>query len=155
MKNNFLKILLLNLICFNSINSYGQKIIDYSLWTSSTGCNIFSIPSNASTEIDVPAKINAVDGTVAHLTTVGQPQYDATNKTVNLDSKFVNGSQFQGTEYRMTVNFKKGYTYKITVTAARIISSPSGGNVLLRLDLNNGGNGTNNQCNGTGIIDPN
>ena len=33
------------------------------------------------------------------------------------------------------------------------MSSQTGGNVLLRLDLNNGGSGTNNQCDGTGDID--
>jgi len=33
------------------------------------------------------------------------------------------------------------------------MSSQTGANVLLRLDLNNGGSGTNNSCSGTGIID--
>lgn len=70
-------------------------------------------------------------------------------------SQIVNGNQNQGTEYRTTVNFKVGYSYKITINAARIMSQQAGANVLLRLDLNNEGSGNNIQCNGTGIIDAN
>lgn len=35
------------------------------------------------------------------------------------------------------------------------MSSQTGGDVLLRLDLNNGGSGGNNLCTGTGVIDAN
>lgn len=43
----------------------------------------------------------------------------------------------------MTLDFKSGYSYKITINAARIMSSQTGPNVLLRLDLNDGGSGNN------------
>ena len=68
-------------------------------------------------------------------------------------SEIINSSQNQGTEYRTTVNFKLGYSYKITINAARIMSQQTGANILLRLDLNSGGSGANTVCNGTGIID--
>lgn len=132
---------------------FSQTIIDYQAWTSASGCNIFSDPNNASTVINVPVIINGSAGTIAHLTAIGQPAFDNTNKSVNLDSRIVNNSMNHGTEYRMTVNFKQGYTYKITVTAIRTMSSQTGGNVSLRLDLNNGGSGSNNLCTGTGVID--
>lgn len=147
------KVILLVMFTLCKSFLFSQTIIDYQSWTSSSGCNIFSDPNNASTVVNVPATINGTAGTVAHLTAIGQPTYDNANKTVNLDSRIVNNSLNNGTEYRMTVNFKQGYTYKITVTAIRIMSQQTGANVLLRLDLNNGGSGTNNLCSGTGVID--
>lgn len=117
---------LLLLLFFSSI-SFSQTIINYNTWTGASGCNIFSDPNNASTVINVPATINGTNGTIAHLTAIGQPTYDNANKTVNLVSEIVNSSQNQGTEYRITVNFKQNYTYKITITAARIKSQQMGG----------------------------
>ncbi|MBI1780791.1 MAG: hypothetical protein HYR66_05420 [Sphingobacteriales bacterium] len=156
MKNNYKKIifstLLLLLIHFAT---FSQTFIRYNTWTGASGCNIFSDPNNASTVINVPCTINGTNTTIPHLTSVGQPTYDNANKTVNLVSEIINGSQNQGTEYRITVNFKQGYSYKITITAARIMSQQTGANVLLRTDLNSGGSGSNNQCNGTGVIDAN
>lgn len=55
----------------------------------------------------------------------------------------------------MTVNFRQGSSYRITITAARTLASQQGANVLLRTDLNSGLGGGNNQCNGTGVIDAN
>jgi|GEM_PF-2978322 len=107
-------LLLMSTLCTSFL--FSQTVIDYQAWTSYSGCNIFSDPNNASTVINVPATINGTAGTVAHLTAIGQPTYDNANKTVNLDSRIVNNSMNHGTEYRMTVNFKEGYTYKITVT---------------------------------------
>ncbi len=149
-----LKVVLLLLILSSSV-SFSQTIINYETWTGAAGCNIFSNPNNSSAVINVPALINGSTGTIPHYTAIGQPGYDNPNKTVNLDSRITGGSQNEGTEYRLTVNFKQGYSYKITIIAARIMSTQTGANVLLRLDLNNGGTGSNNQCNGTGIIDAN
>jgi hypothetical protein len=147
------KLCFLLLFMYFSLISFSQTIISYNTWTGASGCNIFSDPNNASTVTNVPCTINGSNSTIAHLTSVGQPTYDNANKTVNLVSEIINGSQNQGTEYRITVNFKQSYTYKITITAARIMSSQTGANVLLRTDLNSGG--SNNQCNGTGVIDAN
>jgi len=135
-------------IFFNSV-SYSQTIINYQTWTGASGCNIFSSPTS------VPVTINGVNSNLTHLTAIGQPTYDNLDKSVNLVSETINSSQNNGTEYRITVDFKKGYTYKITINAARIKSEQTGGNVLLRLDLNNGGSGNNTLCSGTGIIDAN
>lgn len=122
--------ILLVLISSNSF-SQTQTIINYETWTGASGCNIFSAVTN------VPATLNGSNINVAHFTAIGQPAYSSANHSVNLDSRIENGIN-QGTEYRMTVNFKLGHSYQITVTAARIMSTPTGPNVLLRLDLNNG-----------------
>jgi hypothetical protein len=156
MIKHFIKIIFSGLFLFILHSAaISQTFIRYNTWTGATGCNIFSDPNNASTVINVPSTFNGSNTTSPHLTAVGQPTYDNANKTVNLISQIVSGSQNQGTEYRITVNFKQAYSYKITITAARIMSTQSGPNVLLRTDLNSGGSGSNNQCNGTGIIDAN
>lgn len=131
-----------------TIDVNSQTIVNYETWTGASGCNIFANSTN------VPVTVNGNSSNMAHLTAIGQPAYDNANNSVNLDSR-INSGQNEGTEYRMTVNFLQGYSYKITVTAARIMSSQTGPNVLLRLDLNSGGSGNNTQCNGTGIIDAN
>lgn len=156
MKNKFIKPFSLGLFLILLHSTViSQTFIRYNTWTGASGCNVFSDPNNASTVINVPCTVGGTNTTIPHLTAVGQPTYDNTNKTVNLVSQIVSGSQNQGTEYRITVNFKQNYSYKITITAARIMSTQSGPNVLLRTDLNSGGSGSNNQCNGTGIIDAN
>jgi hypothetical protein len=137
---------LITFVAFSSI-AFTQTVINYQTWTGASGCNIFS------SLINVPATINGTSSSVAHLTAIGQPTYDNVNKSVNLVSEIVSGSQNNGTEYRTSVNFLAGYSYKITINAARIMSTQTGPNVLLRLDLNNGGSGNNTLCNGTGVID--
>ena len=153
LKINLQKFLVLVIFVGTNLLSFSQTIIDYHAWTTASGCNIFSDPNNASTVINVPASINLISSTVSHLTSIGQPVYDNVNKTVNLESRIVSGSMNHGTEYRMTVNFKANASYKVTVTAIRIMAQQIGSNVLLRTDLNDGGSGGNNQCNGTGSID--
>lgn len=105
---------IITIILLTSISGFSQTIINYETWTGASGCNIFSSATN------VPATVNGNNSTIVHLTAIGQPVYDNTNKSVNLDSR-INGGQNEGTEYRMTVNFLQGYSYKITVTAARIM----------------------------------
>lgn len=142
-----LKLYLLLFFTICSTITFSQTVINYQTWTSSSGCNIFGALTN------VPATVNGTNGNIAHLTAIGQPTYDNVNKSVNLVSQIVSGSQNQGTEYRTTLNFKASHSYKITINAARIMSQQTGANVLLRLDLNNGGSGGNTLCNGTGLID--
>lgn len=83
--------LLILFITFSTI-TFSQTIINYQTWAGASGCNIFASSTN------VPATINGVSGTVAHLTAIGQPTYDNVNKSVNLVSEIVNSSQNQGTE---------------------------------------------------------
>ncbi|MCO5237935.1 MAG: T9SS type A sorting domain-containing protein [Chitinophagaceae bacterium] len=142
-----LRLCLLILLNIFSAISFSQTIINYQTWTGASGCNIFA------SSINVPVTINGTNNTIAHLTAIGQPTYDNVNKSVNLDTKVVNASLNQGTAYAITVNFKKDYSYKITLNASLIKTISTDPNALLRLDLNNGGNGGNTTCNGTGIID--
>lgn len=139
------------LIGLNVIYSVGfsQTIIDYQTWTGASGCNIFASPTS------VPATINGTNGTITHITTIGQPVFNSLNKSVDLESKIVNVSQYQGTEYLLLVDFKQYYSYKITFNAALIKPQQTEPNALLRIDLNNGANGWNTLCNGTEIINPN
>jgi hypothetical protein len=125
---------------------FSQTIINYQTWTGASGCNIFASSTN------VPATINGTNGNIAHLTAIGQPGYDNTNKSVNLASQIVDDKN-KGTEYRITMTFKAGYSYKVTINASRTKAQQTGSDVLLRLDLNTGGSGNNTQCNGTEIID--
>lgn len=148
MKRFLLNFIFLTSIIFTGKNGFAQTIINYETWTGASGCNIFASSTN------VPATVNGNNATIAHLTAIGQPTYDNVNKSVNIDSR-ITGGQNEGTEYRITSTFKQGYSYIITITAARIMSQQTGPNVLLRLDMNNGGSGNNTTCNGTGVIDAN
>lgn len=141
------------LLIYISTPSFAQTVINYNTWTGASNCNVFWNPGTTSHEVSVPVTINGINNNIAHITAIGQPVYDNTNKTINLDSRIVNGSTNHGTEYRATFNFKQYYTYVITVNAARIMAQQTGPNVLLRLDLNNGGSGTNSLCTGTDVID--
>lgn len=138
--------LLILLNIFSAI-SFSQTIINYQIWTGASGCNIFASSTN------VPVTINGTNSTIAHLTAIGQPTYDNINKSVNLVTEVKTGGQNQGTEYTTDVDFKKGYSYRITLNVKLSGAASTGPKALLRLDLNNGGNGGNITCNGTGVID--
>lgn len=146
MKRLLLYLVYLGLINISYTAGFTQTNINYETWMGASGCNLFATSTN------VPATISGNNTTIPHLTAVGQPLYDNVNKTVNLESR-INGSQNEGTEYRINSIFKQGYSYIITITAARIMSVQTGPNVSLRLDINNGGSGNNTACSGTGIID--
>ena len=90
-KNILLKFNFLLLFIFYSIIVFSQTVLPYQTWASASGCNIFASSTN------VPATINGANGNIAHLTAIGQPGYDNTNKSVNLASQIVN-NQSQGTE---------------------------------------------------------
>lgn len=139
MKTKLLKlVLIIELLQVLSNRVYSQTVIDYSAF-SSTACNAFSSVIN-------------VNG-IPHLTAIGQPTKASNGEAITLNSKVINNSDFRGTEYRVTYNFKKGYIYKIIVNAKRDPNVNSSGNVNLRFDLNNGGSGTSPSCNGSQPID--
>jgi hypothetical protein len=116
---------------------YSQTVIDYSAF-SSTACNTFASLTNVNS--------------IPHLTSIGQPNKASTGEALKLSSSVGNGSQFNGTEYRVTYNFKKGYSYKITANAMREKTGTTGANILWRTDLNNGGGPNNPSCNGMQFI---
>ncbi len=124
-------------------NAESQTIINYETWGGGTACNLFA------SSIDVPCTIDGNNFTKSHKTNVGQPRYSSTDNAIYLDCESVSG--IKGTQYEIFNTFKQGYTYKITVNAARIQSSPSA-DALLILDLNNLANGGNTNCNGIGPV---
>jgi hypothetical protein len=147
MKNIILKTVTTLLLSINLFsNSFSQpKIttsittINYNNWTppSPLPCNLF-------------ASLTSING-VSHLTTFGAPLYNNTNSenAVQLQAKVHNGSEVQGTEYKIQYPFKKNYSYKITVLVKKkYIAETGGGNVTLHFDINDGGTTTNNQCTG-------
>ncbi|MCO5241180.1 MAG: hypothetical protein M9904_14105 [Chitinophagaceae bacterium] len=67
---------LLPLLIINTI-TFSQTIINYQTWTGASGCNVFASLTN------VPATINGTNSNIRHLTAIGQPTYDNTNKSVN------------------------------------------------------------------------
>ena len=150
MKTSAIKIIPFLLLLLLSGKIFSQRIIDYGAITVSgtPPCNFFG------SSINIPATLDGVSTTVAHRTAIGQPTYDGTVKAITLDCRD-NGGQLEGTEYYTTITFKKDYSYKITISATRIMSQPVGGNANLRIDLSNSPNGSNANCNGTAVIDVN
>lgn len=122
-------------------NAQSQTIINYQTWSGSNGCNIFT------TGIDVPCTVDGNVSTKKHIANIGQPRYSSFAVALDCDAN----SGLKGTKYEIQNNFKKDYTYKITVNASRIQSSQSA-NAVLVIDMNNGGNGSNTSCNGSGIV---
>lgn len=151
--------LLIAILMFNS-NPFAQTVIDYEHWASSSGCNIFVTGTNNSNPVSVPATTGSTSTTIDHLSTIGQPEYDGTNKAVSLFCRAVvdaggNTTAYKGTEYRITYTFKQSYTYSIKINAACINSNGTGTYATLRLLPNNGGSAVANACNGAADIDPN
>ncbi len=107
-------------------------VIDYTSWNSATGCNIFGT--------------GPLVGGLEHRTVLGTPYYNSTNKSISLESDFPN-SQTRGTSFRINYNFKKGFTYKITIKAWRFKSTSTSSNVRLRSELVNSST-TTAQCAG-------
>lgn len=125
--------------------SFSQNVtIDYAAWNpQSPPCNIFGSTTN------VPATINGNPGTIAHRSQIGQPAYSSSDLSIWMNCNYVsNPLTVLGTLYRLTYNFKVGYRYIITVTAAEYINTqgyPTG--PYLRLDMSNDGS-SRPYCNG-------
>jgi hypothetical protein len=125
-----LKMLLVLIFIFGK-NAQSQTIINYETWGGSASCNIFGISTD-------------VNGHT-HLSTIGQPEYSGTNKTVNLECSPTSS----GTEYQIAYPFKQGFRYTITVKAASIISGYPN---FLRLDLKSTSSTASTQCTGPKTI---
>ena len=152
-------VLFVSLTC--SLKLIGQTIIDYENWTGASGYNIFYSATNTPTNnVDVSATMNGTTSTIAHRSTIGQPEYSTTNKAAYLRCYAIvdgNGNTigYKGTEYRIAFNFKSNFRYKIVINAACIKASSSGTFANLRLLPNSGGSSISNQCNGPNDIDQN
>lgn len=137
-----MKKIYLILLMFCSICAHAQTIVNYQAWSGTSACNAFAFST------DVPAT-NPNPILLPHLSTVGQPQYDWVNGSVNLKTTSTEG--IKGTEYRITYPFKKNFTYSIQIVAA---VQKNGHMVNLRLNLHNGTTGQSSFCLGTELIDP-
>lgn len=135
-KQPFTFLILFLAILYNNI-IVAQTIINYQTWTGASGCNIFS------SAVNVPATINGSNGTIAHRSNIGQPTYSTAVVLDCNEELDVNGNTigYKGTEYRLTYNFKQGYSYKITINAA-CVNSGTSSYASLRLLPNSGGSST-------------
>ena len=133
---HLLKSTLLIISCVFSLVLFAQTTttINYYNWNpSNPPCNIFG-------------QATTVDG-FSHRTVVGIPYYHG-YREVRLGASYNTGSGgIRGTEYEIAYNFKKGYSYKITVHAINT-SSLSSGYANLRLDLVNSQTQGNAVCTG-------
>jgi hypothetical protein len=116
MKQLIISIVYTLTVLLSASNVFAQTVIDYEKWTGASGCNIFVTGTNSSNPVDVPANLNGSSGTLPHLSTIGQPAYDGTNKAVSLRCFAeidANGNTigFKGTEYQISYTFKQGYRY--------------------------------------------
>lgn len=100
----------------------------------------------------MPATINGTAGTIQHQTKIGQPEYSTSDKSITLDCNYNNNNPPKGTEYTLSYNFKKGYRYMITISAAEEIGTGVDQAPYLRLDITNNGGGGNTTCFGDQII---
>lgn len=111
------------LVAFLNVeNASGQTVIDYTTWTPNTNCNLFA----------TGPIINGFE----HRSVLGKPTYETLNKSIVLESDIFN-SQTRGTSFRINYNFKKGYTYKITIKAWRQKGTSTSSDIRLRSELVN------------------
>jgi hypothetical protein len=132
-------ILLLTILTLCGLCSFTQNVtINYGTWTppDPSLCDIFRTPTD-------------VQGYI-HATTKGQPTYDGNRKSVVLTG-FTNYGHDWGAEYEIRYNFKKGYSYKITVNVIKIPQA-SGDGAILRLMLKSGVT-DHSGCNGPDLVD--
>jgi hypothetical protein len=143
------QILLLPVFLITLFNIYSQTTsVNYQTWNyPNPPCNIFGNLTS------VPAIVNNVSGSLAHLTNIGQPRFNNQTKQIELDCSINSSGVFSGTQYQINHNFQSGYSYAITINAA-IISSSAPPSYLV-LNLNNGANGNNTSCTGQGSISSN
>lgn len=129
-KNLFLFLILL--VTFSNVGDVsGQTVIDYTTWTPNTNCNLFG----------TGPIINGLE----HRTVLGKPTYEAVNKSIVLESDKDINNVTRGTSFRFNYNFKKGYTYKITIKASRFKGTSTSSDIRLRSELVNSST-TTTQC---------
>ncbi|MCK7556270.1 T9SS type A sorting domain-containing protein [Chitinophaga sedimenti] len=129
MKQNFRPLLTLIVSLTFSMSLSAQTtvtVIDYQNW-SSTACNAFA-----------PAEVNVSN--IPHRAVTGQPQRDNTNQALSLGC--FNSSPANGTEYRLSYNFKAGFKYIIKVNASSY-NAPN-----LFFDFLSSANALSNSCSG-------
>ena len=124
---------------------FAQNVnIDYEAWNpSGTTCSLFVNPTN------VPATGN-ISGTIEHQRKLGQIEYNNSDLSIRMQTTYQTvGAVLKGARYRISYNFKIGYSYTIYVTAAALentIGFATG--PFIRLDVNNNGGGGSTGCNG-------
>ena len=70
-------------VCWVSVFATAQTVINYQTWKpSNPSCNLFG------TSTAVPATVNSITTTLAHLTNIGQPMYDGSSKSVDLSCSY-------------------------------------------------------------------
>lgn len=129
--------------------AYSQTvIIDYEAWSpSNPPCRIF--PGNT----NVPAT-GATGGILQHITSIGQPFYNSTDKSVQIQTTYTlvgSAPTYKGGSFRIYYNFKANYSYTITVTAAAVentVGNQAGPYFRLDVDNSSGGLASNAPCNG-------
>lgn len=133
MKAKFIIPFLFTICSLFFISAHGQNVtIDYQAWNpASPPCNLFSSPTN------VPATIDGSAGTIQHQTKIGQPEYSTSDKSVMLECNYNGGNPTEGTRYRLSYNFKKGYLYTITINAAEEIGVSAPYQPWLSLEITN------------------
>jgi hypothetical protein len=148
MKNKLILTLMQSAIQLFSLIAFSQNVtINYQTWNpSSPPCDVFNTATN------VPATINGTNGTIQHVTLIGDAKYSTSDQSVQLDCSYINASDIRGTKYRIAYNFKVGHRYIITVTSAALGSSSA---PFLRLDLTNNGSSGGTACLGPQSVTPN
>lgn len=152
MKNIILKAIAISICIFYTAITFSQNVtIDYQAWNPpSPPCDIFNSATN------VPASINGATSTIEHQTLIGDARYNTSDQSVQLDNNYGSASNIRGTKYRIAYNFKVGYRYIITVTAAELYNTAGTSfGPYLRLDLTNAGGGGGTACVGPTTINQN
>lgn len=130
--NRILNLILCLLLSIAFNRSYSQTVIDYSAWSPGQ-CNAFYPSKNVNS--------------IAHTTTCGTVIYDNINHAIELDAKAENNI-YKGTEYKLSFNFKQGYSYTIKINAWSNTPTYPVPNSKMRVDFNSASNGSGFLCNG-------
>src|SRR5689334_1702796 len=100
MKSIILKISAFAFAYLSSLNVISQNVnIDYEAWNpTNPPCNVFG------TGTSVPATIGGSTNTITHSSLYGQPNYSNSDKALQLQTNYVNGSDTRGTTFRIAYN---------------------------------------------------
>lgn len=152
MKNKLLTAVMLGISLLTTAISFSQNVtINYQTWNpTSPPCDVFNAATN------VPATINGTNGTIQHVSLIGDVKYSTSDQSIQLDNNYVSASDTRGTKYRLSYSFKVGYRYIITVTSAELTNTfGTGINPYLRLDLSNNGSIGGSSCVGAQSVTSN